>query len=167
MALVDPDDLAITDLPWPYGLATELRFGGDDTLYAATLRLALSGTLVVFDLATRSTVHAVDVASTPNDLVVLGDGGALATLVTGGLVRLRPDGTVTSASSYRGETPLTELADGTVLGVSAGRIVEIDPDEHSAVGTVVRVNGRPARWSGCSTPTRRAWSCGAAPAGSA
>ena len=143
VALVDPDDLAITDLPWPYGLATELRFGGDDTLYAATLRLALSGTLVVFDLATRWTVHAVDVASTPNDLVVLGDGGALAALVTGGLVRLRPDGTVTPRIELRGETPLTELADGTVLGVSAGRIVEIDPDEHSAVGTVVRVDGRP------------------------
>ncbi len=111
--------------------------------YAATLRLVLSGTLVVFDIDAGSAIHAVDVDSTASDLVLLGDGGALAALSTGGLVRLRADGTVSPRIELRGETPLTELADGTVLGVSAGRIVEIDPDEHSAVGTVVRAGGHP------------------------
>jgi WD40 repeat protein len=145
VAVLDAADLSSTSVPWVRGVPTTLRFARDDRLFVSAIGANVSGSIGLVDVVTGSLVGGVaDVISAPLDLVTVEDGGALAAPISGGLLRVRPDLSVGPRIELRGLIPLTRLPDGTILGVASGRLVEIDPDELSAIGSRVSANGRQA-----------------------
>ena len=145
LGFVDTSDLTFRAVPWSLGSPIMLRFGDDRQLYVSAVPADLTGHVALVDVETASLAsQPVDLPAAAFDLITLRDGGALAVLFTGGLVRVRPDMTASPRIEVRGQIPLARLADGTVLAVVAKRLVEIDPDERSTIGSEVRAGGRTA-----------------------
>ena len=145
LGLLDATDLSFTPVPWTIALPIVLRFADEGRLYASTTRPNLSGSIALVDVAAASVIPpTIELASAASELIPLDDGGALAALATGGLLRVRADVTAGAADRGPRQTPIAQLADGTILGVSSGRLIQVDPDERSAIAHEVRANGRRA-----------------------
>jgi hypothetical protein len=145
LGLVDASTLTFRAVPWSFGSPIVLRFSDDGELYVSAVPADVSGNVVLVDTATASPTSPVaHVPAALSDLVTPEDGGAFASAYTSGLVRVRPDMTAGPLIEAGGRAPLTQLADGSVLGVVFNRLVEIDPDERGITATEVRAGGRTA-----------------------
>ena len=143
VALVTVADLATRWLINLDGGPSALVAAGDESLLAALATNTLGGRIVSIDVSTGALDDRTgDLPSIGTALLALDDGGALVTLYTGGVARVRPDGSVLPRVELRTVTPLVRLANGTVLGASGDRLIEIDPDQHSVIGRTLRAGNR-------------------------
>ena len=147
LGLVDAGSLSLRVVPSSIGTITSVRFATDGRVFVTAFEGDISGDVALVDpdpAQTPITAPAVHLASGVTDLIALPDGGALAMLVSGGLVRIGADLRADPRIELRGTVPVAELADGTILGMASGRLVEVDPYQVGLIGHEVRYGARHA-----------------------